>query len=192
MKGITARFFRLAALGKLAIVILSLMGFVSVVNASNQNTPTTPPPETQAAPKAVEKPESTSEEDIVTEVIPYSTVAVGNPTLEKGKTRVKVQGVNGVMTSLYYRALVDGVEVSRLHISSEVTTEPVNEVVEVGTLVASVPNDSHGDDRNPGRGHDEEVPEPEVDPEPVTPPSYCEDSIVHRDRTERRICEHLD
>ena len=65
----------------------------------------------------------------------FTSTNVNDPTLAKGKTKVKTEGVAGekieslVTTSV--KGTVEGIEV----VSEEVTREPVNEVILVGTKV---------------------------------------------------------
>jgi len=71
------------------------------------------------------------------QVIEYKTTKRETADLYKGQTRVSVKGVNGervVVTRIKY---VDGAEAAREVISENVVSEPVNEVVDVGT--AAVP-----------------------------------------------------
>ncbi|EOS7714473.1 G5 domain-containing protein, partial [Enterococcus hirae] len=57
-----------------------------------------------------------------------------NPELEEGVTRVKTAGQDGIRT-IVYKVTYDGEgnEISRVEISNEVTTAPVEEVIERGT-----------------------------------------------------------
>jgi len=68
-----------------------------------------------------------------TEAIPYATQRVNDSTLAKGSTRVRTKGVKGVKTLTYEVTLVDGVQQSKQLVKQEVTTQPVTEVIAVGT-----------------------------------------------------------
>lgn len=71
----------------------------------------------------------------VTSDIEYKTVLVNNPNLEKGEKRIKVEGQLGSKTEYFEVTYKNGIEVSRVLVKTEVTKEPVNKVVTVGTLV---------------------------------------------------------
>ncbi|MEB8418513.1 G5 domain-containing protein [Enterococcus casseliflavus] len=73
-------------------------------------------------------------EEVLTEAVPFTTTTVENPELEEGVTRVKTAGQDGIRT-IVYKVTYDGEgnEISRVEISNEVTTAPVEEVIEQGT-----------------------------------------------------------
>lgn len=68
------------------------------------------------------------EKETQTEAIPFDTVEVETEKLFVGESEVQTKGVNGQVVYTYE----DGVEVNRVVVSENVT-EPVNEVVLVGT-----------------------------------------------------------
>lgn len=72
----------------------------------------------------------------VEEEIPYNTVTKETNQLPEGVTQVQMEGKTGVKTNYYSCTYEDGVEVSRTEepVASEVTQEPVDEVILVGTL----------------------------------------------------------
>lgn len=79
--------------------------------------------------------------DTTTEAVPYETQEVEDPTLVKGDRKVGTRGRAGVRTITYHVEMVNGVVVSRTAIASTITTEPVAEIVRVGTqTVPSVTN----------------------------------------------------
>lgn len=71
------------------------------------------------------------------EEIQYGSVTVETDQLIKGVTQVQTPGENGILTNYYSCVYEDGVEVSRSEepVASEVTKEPVDEVILLGTLV---------------------------------------------------------
>jgi len=69
-----------------------------------------------------------------TEEIPYKSETVENSKLAKGTTRVKQGGVPGMTTTVITETYVNGV-LSTSEIKSEETTDPVTEIIEVGTYV---------------------------------------------------------
>ena len=73
-------------------------------------------------------------EDVkVTEEIPFETTKKDDSSLKKGTEKVETEGAVGERTITYKVKKVDGAEESREQISDEVTKEPVNEVILVGT-----------------------------------------------------------
>ena len=82
---------------------------------------------------------TTTEEEVRTEEIPYETERNDNPDLESGTESVTQEGQVGELTiteSVTYDE--NGEEINREVISEEVTTEPINEIIDVGTQVTRV------------------------------------------------------
>ncbi len=71
--------------------------------------------------------------------IPFETKTVENDKVDLGVEKTTVAGVNGEKKSVVRVYYVGGKEVSREVISEEVITEPVDEVIEIGTYVAPEP-----------------------------------------------------
>lgn len=67
------------------------------------------------------------------EEIGFKSIKKDDPTMDKGKTKVETAGEKGVKVLVYRIQREDGVEVSRTLIETEITKEPVDEVVLVGT-----------------------------------------------------------
>ncbi len=67
------------------------------------------------------------------QVIAHDTKVVEKSDLEKGKTEIKTEGVNGAKIVLGEQSLVNGKVVSSKIYSEEVTAEPVTAVVYKGT-----------------------------------------------------------
>ena len=93
----------------------------------------------------------TYEEEKVTEEIPFETTKKDDSSLKKGTEKVETEGTVGERTITYKVKKVDGTEESREQISDEVTREPVNEVILVGTKLGryevsrvAVPNCADG------------------------------------------------
>lgn len=81
----------------------------------------------------------TTEEEVRTEEIPYETERNDNPDLESGTENVTQEGQVGELTiteSVTYDE--SGEEINREVISEEVTREPINEIIDVGTQVTRV------------------------------------------------------
>ena len=70
-----------------------------------------------------------------TEAVPFKTVKEEDATLDKGVEKEKTAGVEGVKTITYKAKFKDGKEVenTRTKVKEEVTKQPVNKVVLVGT-----------------------------------------------------------
>ena len=75
----------------------------------------------------------TYEETQETEAVAYSTKEEKTDSLYEGETKVKTEGVEGERTIVYRNKMVNGKVVETEEISNEVTTEPVDKVVLVGT-----------------------------------------------------------
>ncbi|HSX42229.1 MAG TPA: G5 domain-containing protein [Candidatus Saccharimonadales bacterium] len=75
-----------------------------------------------------------------TSPVAFNVVKQDDPTLNKGLTKVKTPGKNGVLTSVYRDTRKDGVTVSHVLQSQSVTTAPISEVDLIGTKpVITVP-----------------------------------------------------
>lgn len=72
---------------------------------------------------------------IEAEPISFSITKKENANLEKGTKNILQAGQDGVRTKTYLVIREDGEEVSRTLTKSEVTTAPVNQIIEVGTKV---------------------------------------------------------
>ena len=75
----------------------------------------------------------TTKEETRTEEVAFQTKEVMNPDLPEGTREVKAVGKKGVRTIVETVTYTDGVETGRVVKSSEITTAPVDEIVEVGT-----------------------------------------------------------
>ena len=72
-----------------------------------------------------------------TETIPYKTTKVDDDTLSAGEKKVVTAGANGSAQVTYKVKYVNGVVAEQQKINSVVIQEPVNEVVNVSTAVAT-------------------------------------------------------
>jgi hypothetical protein len=90
-----------------------------------------------------------------TEEIAFQEVEVADASLPEGTREVRTEGVAGVRTIRYEVTVTNGVQTGKRKVSEEVTREPVDRVVAVGT-------------RQP-----EPEPEPEQEPEPTCHPNYA-------------------
>lgn len=75
--------------------------------------------------------------ETVTEAIPFEEQEVEDPTLANGTRTVDTAGKAGVRTTTYSTAVIGGAVVERQVVASAVTTEPVTQIVKVGTMEVS-------------------------------------------------------
>lgn len=69
------------------------------------------------------------------EVVPYSTVTEKSNLVSMYTSEVTQKGVNGTRTNTSRVKYINGVRISETAIGSEVTQEPVNEIISVGTAL---------------------------------------------------------
>lgn len=74
-----------------------------------------------------------------TEAVPFGAVMVDDPNRPQGESVVTTVGVDGIRTIVFEVTTLRGAEVSRVVVSDDVTTPPVDEVTSVGTLVPPAP-----------------------------------------------------
>ena len=77
-------------------------------------------------------------EESRTEEVAFAIEYVNNPDLLVGTEEVSQEGVNGVRTIVEEVTTVGGEETAREVISDEITTAPVNKVIQVGTKAAPI------------------------------------------------------
>ena len=65
--------------------------------------------------------------------IPFTSKEVSDSSLEKGKTKIKTKGVNGLKRIVYSVTTKDGIETNRTILSENVVKKPTEQVVAVGT-----------------------------------------------------------
>lgn len=68
--------------------------------------------------------------------IPFESREVSDSSLAKGKTQVKVRGVNGLKRTVYNVITENGVEIKREIVEENTLREPTTRVISVGTKVA--------------------------------------------------------
>ena len=67
------------------------------------------------------------------EIVPFETITVETDELYIGQSKIQVQGENGIADNEYEIAYIDGIEVSKTLISSNVISEPIACIKLVGT-----------------------------------------------------------
>lgn len=70
-----------------------------------------------------------------TETVPYTIQRKTNRRLDKGTERVTQEGREGILEKLYKVVMEDGVEVSKQLISEKIIQNPVNKIIEIGTVM---------------------------------------------------------
>jgi hypothetical protein len=79
------------------------------------------------------KPDMTTREEVVTEVIPFERTSVEDASLPRGQQAVTAAGRDGERQLTYVITLQDGVEIRRELASEVVTRESFTEVTAIGT-----------------------------------------------------------
>lgn len=95
------------------------------------------------------EPEIVTVEEFEDKAIPYETIEQENSELEQGVSNVIQNGVNGIERTVYNVTYTDDVETDREVVSVEITKEPINEIVEIGTYVEPEPTDPEPDPEVP-------------------------------------------
>lgn len=72
-------------------------------------------------------------DEITTEPVAFKTIKENDDTLEKGKTSVAQKGVKGVRTIVTRYKEVNGVVTEETVVSNEITTQPIDQIVKIGT-----------------------------------------------------------
>lgn len=70
-----------------------------------------------------------------TETIDYKTIIQDDSTLERGTTKIKQNGINGIKEFTYKVRRENGKEVSRKLMKTETTREPENKIISKGTKI---------------------------------------------------------
>jgi hypothetical protein len=130
----------LSKTGKVLVWSISAVMVGAVINGASAN-PGEPQLSEQTKNTEQTQQESVTEKKTVTETeaIAFSKTTVEDGAMDRGKSAVRVKGANGVKTLTYEVTYVDGQETDRVLIKDEITKQPINEVVAIGTYVAPPP-----------------------------------------------------
>lgn len=120
------------------ILSLSTIGAIASADTKPPDTQTAKPESSQVQPKE-QKPTLEQKTVTETEAVAFAKTTVDDGALAKGKTQLRIAGVNGVKTKTYQLTLEDGKEKDKKLVKEEVTTQPVTEVTAVGTYVYVAP-----------------------------------------------------
>ena len=120
----------LSLVGKTSLVLVMMSTAGAVVSA---NTPRVSHILNNENVKSVETVKKTSETIYEYETIFYRKQTVDDPSLEKGKTRIVQNGVNGERTKTYLITSEDGKESMRALVNDEITEDAIDEITALGT-----------------------------------------------------------
>ena len=87
------------------------------------------------------KPEVSTKTRTEKETVAFDTVERANANLLEGQTRVAQEGVNGERTITFEQTYIRGEFDSEKQVSSKITKQPVNKIIEVGTKKKPVQNE---------------------------------------------------
>lgn len=131
---------------KLLVVVTSLVAIASIGTGisgapqkeqqKNTNATITPKVQQESEVKGLDIQKN---KVIETEVISFQTTTVNDNTLAAGTKKTTVAGKDGVRTKVYEVTTENGIQTNKILLSDNVTTEPTNEVIAVGTYVAPRP-----------------------------------------------------
>ena len=82
----------------------------------------------------------THEDKVVEESLPFKTIETENPEMLRGTEEITTKGVIGLKTTTYRITFENGKEVKK-EVLSETTSEPVNELISIGTKVVTTYKD---------------------------------------------------
>jgi hypothetical protein len=105
----------------------------------------TPQKETIKAPtQTIPIKKITTKQVTETQAIPFQTIEKTDSDVEKGQRVVVINGVNGSKTINYKVTYTGDQETAREKISENVITQPVNQVIKIGTYVPVTPSPPSG------------------------------------------------
>ena len=130
--------------------------------------------------------------ETTTRDIPFETQYVDDNSLEQGATRITQNGIKGIETTFYSVTYTDDVETAREVIKTEVTRQPVIQIVARGTYVApqvpATPNCANGTYVNSAGNT---VCRPvQSDTRPAGATARCRDGSYSYSQSRRGTCSH--
>jgi hypothetical protein len=130
--------------GSLILVLFILIGLLApkTVTLRTTNTAVTKHAKT-ANTTTLEQPKNGTTSDQITQTQPiaFSTVDENDSNLAAGQTQIGQPGQNGIDTLTYKVVYINGIQAAETLVSKLVTTQPVNQIVENGTYIASAPQE---------------------------------------------------
>lgn len=73
-----------------------------------------------------------------TEALPYTVHKKINRRMDEGTEKVTQEGKDGILQKLYRVVMEDGVEVSKELLSEKIIQNPVNKIIEIGTVMSHI------------------------------------------------------
>jgi hypothetical protein len=125
--------------GILALLFIILAGITAPPSKPTANVTTDSSNTSSTQGKPSSSSSVTTKQETETQPIAFSTTDENDSSLAKGQTKTTQTGEDGVKTLTYSVTYTNGTQTSKTLVSSTVTTQPVNQVVEVGTYVAPAP-----------------------------------------------------
>jgi hypothetical protein len=127
--------------GIVAVILVGLIGLTSpktvILNTANAAAHKPAPPRPASASKPTDN--ITTKQVVETQAIPFTSTNEDDNSLAKGQTHIKQAGQNGVETLTYNVVYSNGNQTSKNLVSQAATTQPINQILEIGTYVAPVP-----------------------------------------------------
>lgn len=136
MKKYATWFKNLSRVGQISVLSAITLGGLFAVSASTPPQTLTPPAVTSVAPivETEKEPVITTKVETETQPIAFEKQTIEDNSIKKGIETVKVTGVDGVKTITHTITLSNGTESGRKS-TETVTTDPVTEIIAVGTYV---------------------------------------------------------
>lgn len=127
--------------GAAILLVISACGSAEVPSTSSASlaraatsAASTPKLSTTPTPSTTPSPTPSVTRVTETEPVPFAAATIDDPTRPQGESVVTTVGVDGIRTIVLEVTTLRGAEVSRVVVSDDVTTPPVDEVTSVGTL----------------------------------------------------------
>lgn len=122
--------------GTLLIGLFILIGITAPPTPAKTQTVDLNVAGTSSSHSTVSTPKVTKKQTTETKTIAYTTTTQNDAALAKGQTNILQAGKEGVETLTYSVAYTNGAQTSKTLLSDVVTTQPVTQIVAVGTYVA--------------------------------------------------------
>lgn len=134
------------------IFLVSLFGFGGVISATEPEYVKQDRIKSQLAEEAAKKDTETqktvekselkkphTKQETKSELITFDITEQQDNTIPKGESRTILEGSNGERVITYEVTYQEGRELTRKELKSEITKQPISEIVKIGTYVASTP-----------------------------------------------------
>lgn len=127
--------------GILMLTFIILGSITAPPQQQNNNTKNTGYKGTSSSSQTTQtkNPSVTTKQETQTQPVAFTTTNENDSSLAEGQTKVTQTGVNGTETLTYSVTYTNGKQTNKTLVSTKITTQPVNQVIEVGTYVAPTP-----------------------------------------------------